>query len=104
MPPARSFSEDLLDKAYTKVKRLVQEQIRRTQTLNFATDGSSNINHERIVNISLHTPVGDLYLESLEMEDMRHGGVETADYIPPKIINWCENDASRINSIATDTE
>ena len=104
LPSRRNFSEELLNKAYTKVKQLVLQQIRHTQALNFVIDESSNINYEQIINISLHTPVRALYLESLEMEDIRHGGIETADYAHKKIMNWCEDDASRINSIATDTE
>ena len=104
LPTRRAFSEELLDAAYNKLKDIVVEVIKATPTINLITDGSSNINHDRMTNISLHADVGALYLETLQMDFLKHGGQETADYIDTQIRAWLNDDLSRVNSIATDTE
>ena len=104
LPSRRAFSEELLDSAYEKMKSLVLQTIDDAYFLNLVTDGSSNINHARLINISLHTPMGALYLESIETDILKHGGEEIANHVNTRIRAWCGNDLKRINSIATDTE
>lgn len=104
IPHRDRFSGALLDSAYSKMKELVNQVIKDEAVLNLVTDSSANINYDRLINISLHTSMGALYLESLEMEALRHGGQETADHLDTRIRAWFGDDLRRVNSIATDTE
>ena len=103
IPSRKQFAGELLDKAYNAIRALVQIEVDQAETLNLITDSSANVNHDRIVNISLHTPMGALYLESLESDELRHGGQETADHVARRVSTWC-SDTTKINSITTDTE
>ena len=104
IPSRQAFGGALLDRAYESLRELVQEEVDNAYTLNLVTDGSANVNHDRIVNISVQTPMGALYLESLGMDAIKHGGQETADYVATRVATWCNNDITKVNSIATDTE
>ena len=104
LPSRRAFAEELLDEAYNKVKSMVMKVIEVSPTVNLVTDGASNISHDRLINVTLHADLGALYLECLEMDILKHGGQEVADYINTRIRAWFNNDISRINSVATDTE
>ena len=47
---------------------------------------------------------GALYLESVEMDELKYSGQETADHLDKRIRAWCRDDITRVNSITTDTE
>lgn len=58
IPSAKLFAEVSLDEIYEKMKKDVLQAVDSCTYLNYVTDGSSNISHERIVNLSVHTQMG----------------------------------------------
>jgi Protein of unknown function (DUF 659) len=67
-PNRKALAGLLLDKVYSQVKERVDSAIQDTKLLNVITDGSTNINNARIVNISIHTPSGAFHWRSEESE------------------------------------
>ena len=55
---AKLFGGVLLNKIYEKMKIDIYAAVDTCIYLNYVTDGSSNISHERIVNLFVHTQMG----------------------------------------------
>ena len=64
IPSARLFSGRVLDEAYDTVRGKLQVVLDKCTYFNFVTDGSSNKQHDHIVNLSVHTEIGIFQLES----------------------------------------
>lgn len=58
IPSAKLFAGVSLDEIYEKMKKDVLQVVDSCIYLNYVTDGSSNISHERIVNLSIHIQMG----------------------------------------------
>lgn len=72
IPSYTTFAGPLLDQAYDKVKYDTQVAVNDSSYLNFITDESSNINHQRMTNISCHTELGALHLSSQDIPAHTH--------------------------------
>ena len=72
--------------------------------MNFIIDGFSNINHKRIINLSIYIEFGIIYLESFEIDILIHGGYKLTFYINKRVLYWIKNDFSRVNSIVINIE
>lgn len=62
IPLPKMFAGPLLERSYHKIRNQVQAYVDKSTCLNFISDGSSNINHERINNLSVLTDVGAFQL------------------------------------------
>ena len=103
IPSAKLFGGVLLDEIYGKMKIDVHAAVDTCTYLNYVTDGSSNISHERIVNLSVHTQMGVFQLESEEIPAIKHSAPELAKWAHAKAIFWSRGQTQRHNSWATDT-
>ena len=104
LPHRRAFSEQLLDHAYEDLKKLMVQYLNDSNQLNFVTDGSSNINHNRITNLSVQTELGAIYLKSLNIPALRHDNLELAEHIHQRVLYWIGGNVARINSLVIDIE
>ena len=68
----------LLDKIYRKMKIDVYAIVDTWIYLNFITDSFSNINHEKIVNLSIHTQMRIFQLEVEEISGIKYSAFELA--------------------------
>ena len=104
IPPAKLFAGVLLDEIYGKMRIDVHNAIGTCTYLNYVTDGSSNISHERIVNLSVYTQMGVFQLESEEIPAIKHSAPELVKWAPHEnAIFWSRGQTRRHNSWATDT-
>lgn len=104
VPSHTKFAGPLLDQAYDKVKHDTQVAVNDSSYLNLITDGSSNINHERMTNISCHTELGALHLSSQDIPTHTHDAQALATYMDTQIRIWIHDKLQRVNSLAVDTE
>ena len=104
IPDRERFSTDLLDDAYEACRAEVFDALRACHTLNFVTDGSSNIHHERINNLSVSTTHGIFHLEAEEIPDEKHNAATLIKWTDEKVKLWVEGRPHTVNSLATDTE
>jgi Lon protease-like protein len=105
-PPSETqLREKLLDECFdAEFKRLQTDIIDKSPFLNFVSDESSNINHDRIQNLCLLTPEGQSFLWASESAGARHQtGVNIADWELQKMQEVTSGDTTKINSIANDT-
>ena len=74
------FAGVLLDEIYGKMRIDVRNAIDTCTCtyLNYVTAGSSNISHEKIVNLSVYTQMGVFQLESKEIPAIKHSAPELA--------------------------
>lgn len=78
IPSPKMFAGPLLERNYQKIRTRVQAYIDNSTCLNFISDGSANINHECINNLSVLTDVGAFQLESEEILSIKHTAEEEA--------------------------
>jgi hypothetical protein len=71
--------------------------------LNIITDDSSNINLQRIANISVHTNAGAFFYASEDVGAARRTAHNVAIWMKEKIVALSNDNLLRVNSIATDT-
>ena len=103
-PPTRQrIAGDLLDKVYHDIQADTNTFLKSHDMLNIVTDESSNINHSRICNISIQTPVGPLHYVSEDVGSIRLNATGYALWLSQHLLRITNNDISRINSIAADT-
>jgi Protein of unknown function (DUF 659)/hAT family C-terminal dimerisation region len=103
-PPTRQrIAGDLLDRVYHDIQADINTFLKSNDMLNIVTDESSNINHSRICNISIQTPVGALHYVSEDVESTRLDATGYALWLSQHLLRITNNDISRINSITTDT-
>ena len=102
-PPRKAISGRLLDEVYDDVKTHVTEAIHRLQYLNIVIDESSNINRQRVVNISAHTKIGSLYVLTEDIKALRMSGENYTNWLKNHLLIVCNGDPKRINSVNTDT-
>ena len=103
-PPTRkAIATHLLDSAYESLKVKIDATILAQHFLNVISDESTNINNNRIFNISLHTSNGALYWlsEDIGEEQMTAGNI--ANMLKTRLRELSNGDLQRINTVATDT-
>jgi hypothetical protein len=104
VPPKRScLATTMLDTTWQAVKDKVDTEIDKEDQLNVCFDGSSNINHQRICNISVTTKKGAFYYHNTALGPDTAGAVYTADKVTEALNIVTRNRLSRINSISADT-
>ena len=92
------FAGVLLDEIYEKMRVDVHNAIDTCTYLNYVTDGSLNISHERIVNLSVHTHMGVFQLESEEIPAIKHSAAELVKWVHEKAIFWSRGQTRQYNS------
>ena len=102
-PPRKTLSGPLLDKVYEMTKTHTNEMISGMQTLNIVTDESSNIQNNRICNISLHTPSGRIHYVSEDIQSKQMTATAVAQWLRNHLVTLTKGDIACINSIITDT-
>ena len=104
-PPSRwILSGKTLDDMYNAVRKQVQDTLDAETPLNFSLVGSSNVNHQRIVNLYANTGQGAFILESDGLSDVPHTAERMCDHAVDRMLKWANGDAQRCNSLSTDTE
>jgi len=103
-PPCRQkIAGELLDSQYLDIKRDIDAFLNHQNCLNVITDESTNINHCRICNISIHTLVGALHYISEDIGAQRTDANAYAAWLTKHLSKITNNDFLRINSISADT-
>jgi Protein of unknown function (DUF 659)/hAT family C-terminal dimerisation region len=103
-PPKRTaVSTTLLDRTYLKIKTQVDSVIEKERYINLTLDGSDNISHDRVTNVSVGTKLGCFYYHNVTI-----GSTTTdATYNCEQIMQWIQDitkgKPERINSISLDT-
>lgn len=72
--------------------------------LNFIIDGSCNINHEQMTNISYNTELGALHLSSQNISAHTHDAQAMAIYLDIQFQMWTHDKLQRVYLFAMDTE
>jgi hypothetical protein len=103
-PPTRKpIAGKLLDNAYDALKAKVDAHLDTLSQLNIVTDESSNINHSRIANISIHTADGSIHWLSEDIGALQSNAINVADWLEQKLLKLTNGNLQRISSLATDT-
>ena len=81
-PSRRVISDVLLSEIFEEEKQKIEEILHGSDHINFTTDDASNINQERIVNLTAQTPqYGSFHLAAEDMSTFEH----TAEQLTPRI-------------------
>lgn len=104
IPSATTFAATLLDKEYEAMKKLVLSTLLASGHINFVTDGSSDINHNRINKLSAPTQIGALQLVSEDIPGMVHSANVLAQWTYNQFLDWTGGNLAKVNSLATETE
>ena len=104
VPNRHRVAEELLPQCYNQVSSDVKELLRDVQFLNFVCDKFDDKARRRIANLSVNTPQqGAFFLRNFHTKDKNQTASFLTSLIIPEIIEACNNDLSRFNSLATDT-
>ena len=104
VPDRHRVAEELLLQCYNQVSSEVKELLGDVQFLNFVSDESDDKARRHIANLSVNTPQqGAFFLWNFHTKDQNQTASFLASLIIPEIIDACNNDLSRFNSLATDT-
>lgn len=104
IPEPHRIAEELLPQCYDQTSTEVKEILGDVQLLNFICDESDDQAHRCITNLSVNTPQqGAFFLRNFHTKDQNQTASSLASLIIPEIIDACNNDLSRFNSVATDT-
>lgn len=104
IPSPTTFASTLLDKEYEAMKKLVLSTLLTSGHINFVTDGSSDINHNQINNLSALTQIGALQLVSEDIPGVIHTAVVLAEWTYNQFLDWTGGNLVKVNSLATYTE
>ena len=103
-PPSRKqIASPLLEEAHFQLKESIDKAIRALDLLNIVTDESSNINKDRIANISVHTDFGSIHWLSECLGTMQSTSFNIATWLRDHLQTICNGEWERVNSIVTDT-
>lgn len=103
-PPNRqALSGRLLDESYDKVKARSDALMTNLDHINISTDESTNINANRIANISVQSKYGALHFISEDVKAKRMTAIAAAEWLYGHLLQISNHRLDRINSIATDT-
>ena len=102
-PTVHALQTTLLDESYEDVKSEVNKILDATYYLNIITDESTNINKERIINLSINIVHGTFYFVSQEIGAESMNAANTAAWLMKQLDGVVKGDWTRVNSFATDT-
>ena len=104
IPERHTVATSLLPACFAEVQGQVQSFLSDVALLNFVTDESDDKSRRRIANLSVTTPAhGSFYLRNFHIEDNSQTAEYLKELIAPEVLNACNGDLSRCNSICTDT-
>ena len=104
VPDLHHVAGELLPQCYNQLSSELKELIGDVEFLNFVSDESDDKARRRIANLSVNTPQqGAFFLRSFHTKDQNQTASFLASLIILEIIDACNNDLSRFNSLATDT-
>src|SRR5439155_4187207 len=103
LPSRHAIAGPLLDTVYMQVKTEVDSYLSSTRFLNVITDESTNINKNRISNISVHTDFGSLFYISEDISTLQMNACNIAAWVKSHLRDLSRGNFARINSISTDT-
>ena len=104
IPIARLFSGRLLDEVYDTVRGELQVVLDKCTYSNFVTDGSSNKQHDRIVNLFVNTGIEIFQLESQIIPSIKYTAEELARLADKRANFWSFGAIINHNSWTTDTD
>jgi len=104
IPPHRDIiGGDLLDQTYLEVRSKVLSILDEQSSLQFVIDESPDINHRRMVNLSVVIPkFGSFYLENEYINDKSLNSSFFVEWFFQKTKQYC-SDPKRMSSLSTDT-
>lgn len=102
-PGRRAIAGRLLDETYDKIKARSDAVLSTLEWINVSTDESTNINANRIANISIHSEYGTLHYVSDDVKAQRMTAPATATWLREHLLSLSNHRLDRINSIASDT-
>jgi hypothetical protein len=104
IPPHRDdIGGVLLDQTYLKVRHQVLDILDHESSLQFVLDESTDINHRRMVNLSVVIPkYGSFYLENEFVHDNSLNAQWFVEWFLKKTKQYC-SDLKRMSSLSTDT-
>jgi hypothetical protein len=83
IPSRQRVADDLLDEAYNELLEKVIKELRRTEFLNVTVDETTNIRSQRVIVMTITTPIKSWFVYLNDMED------KTLD--APAISGWILN-------------
>jgi hypothetical protein len=102
-PNRRQISNDLLDEIYQDLQSKILSLLEQQKSLQFVLDESSDLNHHRMINISVVIPgFGSFYLENEHIGDQALNAQFFVDWFFKKTKIYC-SDPRRMSSLTTDT-
>jgi hypothetical protein len=104
IPPRHEIiGGDLLDQTYLEVRSRVLSILDEQSSLQFVLDKSPDINHRRMVNLSVVIPkFGSFYLENEDVKDKSLNSQFLVEWFFQKTKQYC-SDSKRMSSLSTDT-
>ena len=103
IPERHTVAEKLLPACYAEVQGQVQCFLSDISLLNFVMDESDDKARRRIANLSVTTPAhGSFFIKNFHTEDNSQSVDFLKDLMVPEILNTCNGDLTRCNSLCTD--
>jgi Protein of unknown function (DUF 659) len=102
-PSAKTIATTLLDRVYKRTKDKVDDIIRKEQYVNLSLDGSDNVSHDRVTNISIGTKRGCFYYHNVTVGETTTDATYNCEQIMSWVKDITDNKPEKINSISLDT-
>jgi len=106
LPSPNTFGTKLLDLCYEETRREVCDALKLTKRWNLAVDESSNINHDRIINLCILTKFGPFSIKYELVGTGTSSAGRIAQWINHQLedlTQFLEIEVPEINSVTTDT-
>src|SRR5579859_5332219 len=103
-PPSRAMiAGPLLDEVHSNIKTRTNALVSSLDHINVSTDESSNINSNRIADISIHSEYGGLHYISENIRAKRMTAPAAAQWLRSHLLTLSNYQLNRINAISSDT-
>src|SRR5271154_1599852 len=102
-PSPWRLSNTLLDEAYTRLKEKVDSILASSERINVIFDESTDINHNRILNLFLMTARGPLFEEHTKLGHATIDADWHRDHIHKRLTEILHGQLHKITSFSTDT-
>jgi Protein of unknown function (DUF 659) len=102
-PTARQLASTLLNEAYDTVKKEVDAVIDENSALGITFDETSNVNSDRILNITISTRRGIFYYLNVVLPTETASSQLITEIVYKALISVSRNRIDRINAVSTDT-
>ena len=103
-PDRKTLAGTYLDIKYDEMKRRIKEVVVGKHYLNFSMDESDDITGTRVISLAVHVHgVGAIQLGIKDLGSMSANSRNLAAWAIEHILEFCDGDWSRVNSVVTDT-